>query len=508
MHIERLGAAAMALALTVFASGARAAIYNVDCGAGTVSGAATASATPTTILGMVLGTPSALASVHPPPAPGDIIKITSMCEQDVLVTTSGLTITNPGGPNNSYSYLDGVNGQLEIAGATGVVIDGIGLGVFQNQAFFGSPNDVALLYAHDGAAVTLTTHARAGNSTRLGVLAARSSKVEMIDGAVVSLNGFAGADQAPRDNGGIQARDNSAIVLGTGDGLNPVQITDNFADAVAAYRNSSIVIYGAQFSGNADHQIVVMSASSAHLSLSSTSITAPAGAPNAIQAVGTSTVQIDGGVTVAGAPGAEAVSLLGGSALLLQGSQVSAPGSGPVIEASSGSIIALAGGNTICSGTLSGTACTPAPGIAIEIDHVASLVQISGADFGYAAAADTVTGAGAALLQSTVDLGLGLINSSPSMSWTTGSGGINVAQNSSFRLQGGATITGNLAIGQSSNGFFNKTKGAANAVTRILCPWTVIPAAHVVAGSIGVVTPLPTLSANFLSTAKNQCLSF
>ena len=299
-------------------------------------------------------------------------------------------------------------------------------------------------------------------------------------------------------------------MLGTNDGLNPITISSNFGDAVAAYRNSSIVSYGAQLSGNSSRQIVTMSASSAYLTLSATTITAPGGAPTAIQAVGTSTLQIDGGVTVAGASGAEAISVTGGSALLLQGSKISTPGAGPVIEASSGSVIALAGGNTICNGTFNGATCQAGTGTALQIDHVASLVQISGADFGYTAASDTVTGSGSAVLQSTIDLGLGLINSSPSLTWTTGSGGISVAQNSSLRLQGGATITGTLNFIQSSNGFFNKSKGTPNGVTQILCPFATLPAAHIAVGNAGnpPVTPFPVVSTNFLSTAKNQCLSF
>ena len=208
MNIGRLGAVAAALGLTGLASAAAAATYNVDCSAGTVSGAATAGPVdPTTVLGLVLGTESARPTVSPPPAPGDIIKISSICRQDVMVTTSGLTITNPTGPNNSYSYLDGVNGQLEIAGATGIVIDGIGLGVLSNAAAL-SANDVALLYAHDGASATVTTMSRVGNSPLLGVLAARSSKVEVIDGSVISLNGLTGLRSAPprqwRDPGARQ----------------------------------------------------------------------------------------------------------------------------------------------------------------------------------------------------------------------------------------------------------------------------------------------------------------
>jgi hypothetical protein len=232
---------------------------------------------------------------------------------------------------------------------------------------------------------------------------------------------------------------------------------------------------------------------------------------SAIQAVGTSTLQIDSGVSVTGASGTQAVALTGGSALLLQGSKIAAAGAGPVIDATAGSVLALAGGNTICSGTLSGTNCTAANGTALEIDHVGSLVQVNATDFGYTAAPETVSGAGAAVLQSTIDLGLGVVSSTPSITWVTGSGVVSVAQNSSVRLNGGVTITGTLSIGQGSNGFFNRSKGS-NAVTSVLCPFTTVPAAHIVAGTAAspAVTPFPNPSTNFTATSQpaKQCLSF
>jgi hypothetical protein len=507
MNILRLGTAAIGMALAALAGTAAAATYSVNCNTGAVSGAATGSFTAGTVLGAVVGTPNAPPAVSPPPAPGDVVSITGICIEDVTVTTSGLTFANDLGPNHGLITSDGIKGQLEIAGATGIVIDGIQLGSNGGWSF-ASPKDVAILYAHDGAAATVTT-AVISVSPLLGVLAARSAMVTVTGQTTVSLNGGLTVDQAPRDNGGLQARDNSTIVLGNNDGSGQVSITNHAWDAVSAYRNSNLVIYAAAFTTITAHQILVMSASSAHISGSSVTITAPSGAPNAIQAVGTSTVQIDTGVAVTGASGAEAISLMGGSALLLQGSKVAAPGNGPVIEAASGSVIALAGGNTICNGTLSGTTCTIGPGFALQIDHVASLVQVDGTDFGFTPAADAVTGAGSTVLQSTVDLGLGLISAAPSLAWTTGAGGITISQNSSFRLQGGATITGNLNISQGSNGFFNKSKGqVTNNVTAILCPFTTIPAAHVVAAG-GSISPAPTLSTNFLSTMKPaQCLSF
>jgi hypothetical protein len=256
----------------------------------------------------------------------------------------------------------------------------------------------------------------------------------------------------------------------------------------------------------------VTGSSTAYITSSSAQILAPGGATTAIQATGTSTLQIDTGAVITGASGQEAISLIGGSALLLQGSSIASAGAGPVIEASSGSVLALAGGNNICAGTLSGATCTASGGTALEIDHVGSLVQVSATEFGYTAASDTVNGAGIAVLQSTIDLGEGLISSNPSITWTTGASGISVAQNSSLRFEGGVTVTGTISIGQGSNAFFNKTKGGSNAATSVVCPFTTVPAAHIVAGSSGnpAVTPFPNPSTVFATTSKaaKQCLTF
>jgi hypothetical protein len=495
-------AAAMAPVLASLGTAAVAATYNVDCTTGAVSGAATVSgSTASLVLGLVLGTPGSLATVSPAPSSGDTINVTGTCTEDVEVTVSDLTIAN--------GSAGAVEGQIEVSGATGIVINGLLLGNASSFSF-ASASDVALVYAHDGAAVTVS-NATIENSPLLGVVAARSSGIAL-EADQVNDNGGTTADLTERDNGGIQARDDSTVMLGAPDGSAQVTVSNNPYDAIAAYRDSSIVVYSAALSNNAAHQIMVVSASAAYVTvvpndgLPTTTIMAPSGAPNAIQAVGTSTLRIDNGVTLAGASGAEAISVEGGSALLLQGSKISTPGAGPVIEATSGSVIALGGGNSICNGSFSGATCTAGTGLAIEIDHVASLVQINPADFGYTAAPETIHGTGAAVLQSTIDLGLGTVTGVPSVTWNTGAGAVSVAQNSSFRLDGGVTITGELSISQASNGFFNVSKGGANDVTQVICSFTDIPGSHVAGTS--AVTPAVVASTNFLSTAANQCLSF
>ena len=179
-------------------------------------------------------------------------------------------------------------------------------------------------------------------------------------------------------------------------------------------------------------------------------------------------------------------------------------GGNPTIQASGGSSVFLAGGNLICNGTISSDFCTPGTGTAIQIDHVSALMDVAGqvADFNFPALGDVLFGSGSVQLQSTADLGTGNPGGSPSIMWTTGSGGITVLQNSSFRLQGGVQISGTVNLEQGSNAFFNKSRGGTNNVTSILCPFVSIPSAHV-GGPNSLATPTLHLSGNMASTAAN-----
>jgi hypothetical protein len=525
-------AAAAAIAVAALAGSASAAnIFSVNCGNTPAVTINSASATlpmgtsSETVLGLVLGTegtPASLSQLPQIPVTGDVIEITGLCPQDVDVTVPGLTITNPNynaatDPTPAFVVADGVTGQLEVSGATGTMISGLLLGATSSFSF-GSTKDLALLYAHDGAAVTLA-NATVAFSPLLGVLAARSSEIAILTSAIAS-NGGNNADTSPRDNGGVQARDNGTIVLGFAGGTMPVSVTNHAFDAVSAYRNSTIVLYAAQLTNNMGHQVTIVSASSAYITgnnvgapaTPATTILAPAGAPNAVQAYGTSTVRIDTLATITGASGTQAISVNAGSALLLQGSLIAAAGAGPVIEASAGSVLGLAGGNVVCNGTLSGSSCTPDTGFALDATRVSSLVQVNASEFGYAPAAETVVGGGTVQLQSTADLGVGFPNGVPSIGWNAGANGVEVSQNSSFRMEGGVAITGALDLAQGSNGFANLTNNPSgnktpNSVTSLSCAFSSIPAAHVTASS-KTLSPAPVLSTNFQTTVAGQCLSF
>ena len=86
-------------------------------------------------------------------------------------------------------------------------------------------------------------------------------------------------------------------------------------------------------------------------------------------------------------------------------------------------------------------------------------------------------------------------------------GSIAVAQNSTFRMSGGASIGGSVKLSQASNGFFNTANGGANNVAGgVSCPWTTVPSAHL-AGPTSIA-PNPTLATTFASATRNQCLPF
>jgi hypothetical protein len=320
------------------------------------------------------------------------------------------------------------------------------------------------------------------------------------------------------DSNGIEIITGSKAVLGADNGSLSVLVEGNAGDGVTVDTGSSAVIQSAQINENANRQLAVLGASSAHVTGSTASVslqtcfTAPdTPCGNAVEVWSGSSLRIDNGATVSSVNSSgvltSAILLEGSSTLLAASVQILSPSGPTTIEASDNSVIALAGGNSICSGTC-GTGTT---GTAITADRVSILMQVAPAQFGYAEIADTIYGGGVMMLQSTADLGMGPIGTgtAPSLAWTTGPTGISASQNSSFRLEGGVSITGALSLAQASNGFFNLANGgtAPNLVSGgVSCPFSAIPASHV--SGPADLSPSPTLSTNFFATSAGQCLSF
>jgi hypothetical protein len=481
--------------------------WTVNCTTGAIAGSGAQTVSTTGTLGALLGTPASPPTVSPAPQPGDVIEITGICVEDVTVRTSNLQLTNRNGPDAlSDSDVDGIKGQLEIDGAQQIVITGLALGDFTGTFSFASASDDALLYVHGGATVTVQ-HTALESSPGLGIYVRRASEVFLMSDHIED-----------NDSNGIEIITGSKAVLGADDGSLSVLVEGNGGDGVTVDSGSSVVIQSAQINENANRQLAVLGASSAHVTGSAASValqkcfTAPdTPCGNAVEVWNGSSLRVDDGASVSSVNSSSvetsAILLEGSSTLLAASAQILSPSGPTTIEASDNSVIALAGGNSICSGTC-GTGTT---GTAITADRVSTLMQVAPAQFGYADLADTIYGGGVMTLQSTADLGMGPIGTgtTPSLTWTTGSAGIDAAQNSSFRLEGGVSITGALSLAQASNGFFNLTNGgtAPNVVSGgVSCPFSAIPASHVAGPT--EISPAPTLSTNFFATSAGECLSF
>jgi hypothetical protein len=498
-----------------FSTAPTATVWAVDCNANTIasSGAVVTAATAVTHpLSALLGAPTHGPTFGATPQPGDVVEITGICIDDATVTVSGLMLTNSAGPDGlANSDSDAIQGQLEIAGAQGVVVTGLLLGNFNGSFSFASSDDLATLFVHDGASVTLM-HSDVGNSPAAGVLARRQANLTVYDTRFF-FNGFDTASPA------VAVLSGSKATLGAVDGSLAIDIRGSGGDGVMVDVASSVVVHAAHIHQNAGRQIALGRGSSALLSGSGVTVElqscfslrfTPCG--NAIEASGTSALRIEGGARVlandSSSSAAGAIVLSQGSELLAQGAVLAALSQAIVILARDNSVIALAGGNTVCSGTLAGSCSIGAGGKAVELDHVATFIQLAPAAFGYAAAQDKVFGGASVQLQSTVDLGVGLVAASPSLAWTTG-GFITVQQNSSFRLQGGVAITGQLFLSQGSNGFFNVANGGTNSVSGgVVCPFATIAAAHVAAPNAASLSPLPVLATTAFPTDGTQCLPF
>jgi hypothetical protein len=210
----------------------------------------------------------------------------------------------------------------------------------------------------------------------------------------------------------------------------------------------------------------------------------------AIFVIGASSLQLKG-ATVDGVAGG--ITAGGTSTVLLRDSSVTNNSASTVaIEASFNSSVISAGGNTL----------TNTMGNVVVIDHSSSLFENDGSNFGFAGAADGVTGKGLVLVQSSMQLGTG--GTTPS----TWSGNITVQQNSSFAMAGGMAITGFVHLGQQSNGFFNMSLGGTNGVSSgVSCPATSgNPASHV--SNPTAVTPNVTVGSTEEMTTPPACLPF
>jgi hypothetical protein len=437
--------------------------------------------------------------------PGAILAISGICTQQVAIASVlqwGLTLTNhTGDPLQPLNANDGIAGQIQIVGPLHVTISGLSL---QGPASdLGRPSVVLV----QGGTVGIR-NAQIVNGWRNGLVVDAKGSATVV-GTTISGNGRAGiAGEA----NGIRVTQGSTLALGDmgDDGSialgDTVDVTDNPGNGIAAFGASAVTIVGGTIEGNGGSQIFIADGSQARLVGTGVTQTAASTLPDnfAIQAMQSARIMLMQGASVAGGAAAGGVLAMSSSSLTIMGSNVANAASVPTIEASGSSNVLLSGGNIIANGAAGGTV--------VEIDHSSSLMQIAAAPLSpefagvpavAASAVDTITGVGLVQEQSSMDLGVGLVGGLPGLAWN---GSIAVAQNSSFRLSGGVSISGSVTLGQGSNGFFNLIKGGGNGVTGgVSCPWSLVPSSHV---SAGALSPPASIAHDLQSATKNQCLPF
>lgn len=472
----------------------------IACAIGPAAGAQTAvrcDLAPTTALGDAV----ALAN------PGEILAITGICQQQVAMASVlqwGLILTNHSGlPQSPLDAADGIAGQLQIVGPLQIAIDGITL---EGPA---SDQGAASVVSVRGSMVTIS-NAQIINGWRNGLVVDAKGRAAI---TTTTIAGHGAANIAGEADG-VRVMQGSALILGDEDGDGDVNATggvivaNNAGNGIAALGASTMTIAGGSIQGNGASQVFIAGATEANLLGAQVTQTNASALPGnfAVQAMQSSKLLLMQGSTIQAGVFAGGVLVSSSSSLTMINSSVTNNNAAvPSIEASGSSNMLLAGGNTVTNGA--------ANGMAIEIDHSSSLMQtavsalsaeFSGLPVSAAAAADTITGSGVIQEQSSMDLGVGHVVGVNGLVWD---GAIMVAQNSSFRLSGGTSISGSVTLGQGSNGFFNILWGGTNNVMGgVKCPWTLVPSSHI--SGAASVSPSPVMAPSFLSATKDQCLPF
>lgn len=513
---------------------------------------------------------------------GAVFEINGMCAGDYKFNQSGMTFENRNGNNTLTVNQDGFSGMVEINGAH-VTINGITFNSGTNLNPSNSSNatgatggstatEQANLFLHDGA-VALIENAQIGPSNVDGIMALRSSSVSMLN-STVSGNGTGSVTTASNLTSGIDMSDGSTLRLGNpsengvnaggsadivqGNGTAVINTSCQGFDILLT-QSSSGDFFGATIGGTsgtvtgvsgsngigsncaaihaeADSSVRGRDVTIGHVGQYGPAITVYGSAAawfdenlSATSPTGSTIIEVaDGSGNSTGAILAAAA-----SSLVLQDTGVAAPvpgisGQQPAIDVSASSTLILAGGNDICGGTISGTGgafsgstctATTSPAQVLQADHSSSVFQQQGARFGYTNHVESITGSGAVQVQSSMDLGQGLISGNPSITWVLPTNAtFNIAQNSSFRLSGGVSITGSsgVKLQQGSNGFFNLNNGGTNAAV-ITCTNTANnPYAHV-SNPTSVTPNITTYNLNNVLTGVsgasnpgqvNACLNF
>ena len=457
------------------------------------------------------------AGTTAPIASGDIVEIdgttnNKSCVGDIFVSVTGVTFKNKNG-SDVLNAPDQIDGMFEVAGAH-ITIDAIALtctgcsSSTLSGSGFSSFNEDAALVLHDGA-VVLVENAQINGSKTSGIFLTRNAAISLIN-TTIAGNGLSASDASFAS--GIFAENRSSVSLGKPDGTGGVFIAGNGKSGggcpgfgIFLRTGSTLDAFVGGLGGdstgnnaggqNTCGQILLQSGSSALIQ--GTSLTQTTASQPAVQALsGSSFIATTGpgpSLTQISAGDSGAVLLGGASSAVLNFGLIQSTGTSvATIEATGGSTVTLASNNLLSNST--------SGGIVFQIDHSSSLTQVPGQLFGFTfTGPETITGSAFIQVQSSMDIGIGLLGggASPSMSWTVPSGScILVQQNSSFRMSGGVAIAGaaaapcalnggavstTIVFQQESNGFFNLSRGGTDAISGggVSCLFAGMPNAHI-----------------------------
>jgi hypothetical protein len=423
------------------------------------------------------------------PGPGDIILLAGRCLGDVTIRTDGLTITSHDAgtvsPLSSGVPPDGFAGAVHIEGARNVAIENLN---FWTDAAGPRSEAGALYIDQGGAAIAAHDYIGVGWNGH-GIALSGGAALQLLDSIIAAT---------PNDSS-VLLSENSSLTVGAADGSEPSRIENCSCNyGVSLDRTSLLTMYGSVINTvSAKSEIYATGRSAVHLSgtqvIPSVFATSPA-----IQILGGSSLRLDtldnGTSTSTNAIASGAILLAGGSsAILYKGTISSASITQATIEAASNSTIQLMGGNTISN--------TAAGGVALQIDHTSSAMQISAGRLGYPAMlAESFSGSALVDMQSSLDIGLGFLPGTaiPSLTWSMPAGNcLLVRANSAFRMSGGVSFSGaapsscavndgvvssTIVIDERSNIFINASQGGTNTMNgggSIACSFAGLPNAHV-----------------------------
>ncbi len=382
-------------------------------------------------------------------------------QSSVTITASGNGVTAGAGsavvinlPNITSNHLAGVvaegNAAVEIVGGTIGSNGGDGIDI------------------SDGAAVVFNS-TQFGGSSATQVTSNHGAGIVMFGGTLdidtAAIGVLIGGSSAANDGDGIDASVGATVTIASG------SVSDNFGGginlthAVAKLRNLAI-------GGNQGGPPI--SAILSTVDAEGVTINTPGSLGQPAILAFRSGVELDTDV-VNGPTDANTLGAFGGTSVLLYKTTLAAADTtDPTLEVADGSSVVSAGGNTIDNSAASGPAIMVSNGSTFNEESSAVITK------NFPTAADAITGASTVQMQSDMELGTGATTPS---NWT---GSIAVAQNSSFRMHGGMTISGGVTIAQGSNGFFNKTAGGTSTVngTHVACLGT--GTTHIVGGAVSV----------------------